>query len=223
MSRDDADSSAGAIDSTDAELDAVLSALALKDERRTGWQLRGVDEPETVAGHTWGVAYLCLLYAERAGVDPDRAVRLAVVHDLAEAETGDEPTRADSTAEKPDADRKEARERAAITELLGPFEHEDGDDTPLPGTSIRAAWEEYEVRSTPEAQFVKDMDLVDMCFQALYYEREGRYDPTENRPAFQEYDRLDEFFATAEPRLRTDVGRALYDAIHERYQAARDG
>jgi putative hydrolase of HD superfamily len=224
------------VEPTDAELDAVLSALALKDERRTGWQLRGVDEPETVAGHTWGVAYLCLLYAERAGVDPDRAVRLAVVHDLAEAETGDEPTRADSTVEQPDSDRKEARERAAIAELLGPFER-DGDTTVAGSSSTgdsddqsatasnshRAAWEEYEERSSPEAQFVKDMDLVDMCFQALYYEREGRYDPTEDRPAFQEYDRLDEFFATAEPRLRTDVGRALYDAIHERYQAARDG
>lgn len=236
MTRDDADRSGGAVDPTDAELDAVLSALALKDERRTGWQLRGIDQPETVAGHTWGVAYLCLLYADRAGVDPDRAVRLAVIHDLAEAETGDKPTRADSTAEQPGPGRKEARERAAIAELLGPFDR-DGDTTVAGSSStgdgdgssttengsLRAAWEEYEDRASPEAAFVKDMDLVDMCFQALYYEREGRYDPTEDRPAFREYDRLDEFFATAEPRLRTDVGRTLYRAIRERYEAVRDG
>lgn len=201
---------------TDAELDALLSTLALKDERRTGWQLRGIEDPETVAGHTWGVAYLCLLYAERAGVDPDRAVRLAVLHDLAEAETGDEPTRADSGADQPDPEAKERRERAAIEELLGPFE-----DVRIDGESLREAWEAYEARESQAAQFVKDMDLVDMCLQALYYERQGRYDATVDQPAFAEYDRLDEFFATAEPRLRTDVGRALYDAIHERYERAK--
>lgn len=208
---------ADAPEPTDAELDAVLAALALKDERRTGWQLRGIEDPETVAGHTWGVAYLCLLYADRAGVDADRAVRLAVLHDLAEAETGDEPTRADPSAEQPDPERKERRERAAVEDLLAPFEDRDIDGEPL-----RSAWEDYEARTSPEAQFVKDMDLVDMCLQALYYERERRYDPTAAQPAFDQYDRLDEFFATAEPRLRTDVGRTLYDAIRERYDAAKE-
>jgi putative hydrolase of HD superfamily len=202
---------------TDAESDALLSALALKDERRTGWRLRGIEAPETVAGHTWGVAYLCLLYADRAGVDPDRAVRLAVLHDLAEAETGDEPTRADSNAEQPDSEQKERRERAAVDRLLAPFA-----DREVDGESLQSAWEAYESRDSPEARFVKDMDLIDMCLQALYYEREGRYDPTVDRPAFEEYDRLDEFFATAEPRLQTDVGRALYDAVHERYERARE-
>ncbi|MFW5903616.1 MAG: HD domain-containing protein [Halolamina sp.] len=201
------------MDDLDTELDALLSALALKDERRTGWQLRGIDDPETVASHAWGVAYLCLLFADRAGVDPDRAVRLAVLHDLAEAKTGDVATRADPTADQPDPERKERREREAIAELLGPFESED---------ALRADWEEYEARSSPEARFVKDMDLIDMCLQALYYEREGRYDPAVDQPAFDEYDRLDEFFATAEPRVRTDVGRALFEAIRERYERARE-
>jgi putative hydrolase of HD superfamily len=203
-------------DVSDAELDALLSALALKDERRTGWQLRGIDAPETVAGHTWGVAYLCLLYADRVGVDPDRALRLAVLHDLAEAETGDEPTRADPGADQPDPEAKERRERAAVRELLEPFAGVRTD-----GESLRDAWEAYEAREDAAAQFVKDMDLIDMCLQALYYEREERYDPAADQPAFEAYDRLDEFFATAEPRLRTDVGRALYDAVHGRYERVK--
>lgn len=208
---------------TDSEVDGLLSALRLKDERRTGWQLRGIDAPETVAGHTWGVAYLCLLYADRAGVDPDAAVRLAVVHDLAEAETGDEPTRADASADQPDPEAKERCERDAIEQLLAPFKHgQPSDEQTHPEQrdrgSPRGLWEEYEARDSPEAQFVKDMDLVDMCLQALYYERAKRYDATVDQPAFEEYDRLDEFFATAEPRVQTDVGRALYDAVHERYQ-----
>jgi len=111
-------------DSSDAgpALDALLDAYALKDERRTGWQLRGVDAPESVAAHTWGVAYLVLALGDQfreglPGLDLDRALRLAVVHDVAEAETGDAATRADSTADSVDAAAKEAAERAAMEDL----------------------------------------------------------------------------------------------------------
>ena len=87
---------------------------------------------------------------------------------------------------------------------------------PFPG--VRAAWDEYEARETPEARFVKEMDLIDMCLQALAYGRDDRSDPAAGAPAFEAYDRLDEFFATAESRLRTDLGRALFEAIERRYE-----
>jgi putative hydrolase of HD superfamily len=193
------------------DLDAVLEALSLKDETRTGWQLRGVAAPESVADHSWGVSLLCLLYGPRAGVDVDRALRLAVVHDVAEARTGDVPTRVDPNAPSPDPEAKERRERAALKSLLAPFD--DG---------LRDVWEEYESRETPEARFVKDMDLVDMCAQAVRYEREGRYDPDADDGAFEAYDHLDEFFATAAPRVRTDVGRDLFERLRSRYEAVRD-
>ncbi|RBI61666.1 phosphohydrolase [halophilic archaeon] len=190
-------------------IDALAAAFALKDERRTGWQLRGVDDPESVAGHAWGVALLCLQYADEAGVDEDRALRLAVVHDLAEAETGDVATRADADDQRVDGEEKVRRERAAMDDLAAPL----SDD-------VRALWEEYEARETPAARFVKDMDLIDMCLQALVYERADRY-AGDDGEQFDEYDDLDEFFATAEPRLRTDVGERLFAAIRARYEDAK--
>ena len=201
----------------DAALDAVLAAYDLKDERRTGWQLRGVDDPESVAAHSWGVAYLVLALGERfreelSGVDLDRALRLAVVHDAAEAETGDVATRADSTADAVDREAKVAAEREAMADLAGPLPER-----------VRDAWEAYEARDSPEAVLVKECDLLDTCLQALTYERDERYDPERGEPdAFREYDDLDEFFATTEPRLRTETGRALFAAVRERYRAARD-
>ncbi|WP_058367163.1 HD domain-containing protein [Haloparvum sedimenti] len=207
----------------DDAIDALIETYDLKDERRTGWQLRGVAEPETVAAHSWGVAYLVLaigdrLAAELAPDDPtepllDEALRLAVVHDAAEAETGDVATRADPAAasESPSPEEKEAAERAAMGDLAGP----------LPDR-VRAAWEAYEARETPAARLVKECDLIDLCLQALAYERAERYDPAAGEPdAFAAYDDLDEFFATAEPRLRTDAGRALVARIRERYEAAK--
>lgn len=204
-------------DDPDRALDAVLAAYELKSERRTGWQLRGVERPESVAAHSWGVAYLVAALGDRLArdlpdIDLDRALRLAVVHDVAEAETGDIPTRADSTADSVDPDRKEAAERDAMRGLAGP----------LPDR-VRGAWEAYEARESPEAVLVKECDLLDACLQAVAYERGDRYDPERGDPdAFREYDDLDEFFATAAPRLRTDAGRELFEAIRERYRRARD-
>ncbi|QCC58265.1 HD family hydrolase [Natrinema thermotolerans] len=191
------------------ELDALLEALELKDERRTGWDLRGIDAPESVAAHTWGVATLCLYYADRAdGVDRDRAVSMALLHDLGEARIGDIATRAEDDNQRVDGDEKVARERDAIVDLLEPF---DGDE-------FRSLWAAYEARETQTARFVKDMDLIDNCLQALKYERGERYDETERNEAFDEYENLDEFFATAAPRLRTPVGERLFEAIKTRYE-----
>lgn len=193
-------------------IDALAAAFALKDERRTGWQLRDVSDPESVAGHTWGVALLCLQYGGEAEVDIDRALRMALVHDLAEAKTGDVATRVDDADQRVSAREKVRTERAAMDELAAPL----ADD-------VRERWEEYEARDTPEASFVKDMDLIDMCLQALVYEREGRYDAEDENDNFEAYDDLDEFFATAEPRLRTSVGKRLFEEIEARYETVRDG
>ncbi|MYL66178.1 HD domain-containing protein [Halorubrum distributum] len=209
---------ADADDGRDAALDAVLAAYDLKDERRTGWQLRGVDDPESVAAHSWGVAYLVVtlgdrLAADLPGVDLDRALRLAVVHDVAEAETGDVATRADSTADAVDREAKVAAEREAMADLAGPLPER-----------VRDAWEAYEARESPEAILVKECDLLDTCLQAVVYERGDRYDPEHGEPdAFREYDDLDEFFATSEPRLRTEAGRELFAAVRDRYRVERDG
>lgn len=86
-------------------LDALVTALALKDERRTGWQLRGVTDPEPVAAHSWGVSLLALLFTP-SDVDRDRVLRMAVVHDLGEAVVGDVPTRADPADQPLDRESK---------------------------------------------------------------------------------------------------------------------
>ena len=200
----------------DSAVDAVCAAYELKDERRTGWQLRGVDDPESVAAHSWGVAYLVVAFGDRfrdelPGVDLDRALRLAVVHDVAEALTGDVATRADETAGPIDREAKAAAEREAMATLADP----------LPAR-IADAFATYEARETPEAVLVKECDLLDTCVQAVVYEREDRYDPATGDPtAFTEYDALDEFFATTEQRLQTDAGRVLFDRLRARYRHHR--
>ncbi|WP_323192123.1 HD family hydrolase [Halostella sp. PRR32] len=190
------------------ELGPLLELLDLKDERRTGWELRDIEDPESVAAHTWGMATLCLVYADRVEVDRDRAVTMALIHDLAEVRTGDIATRAEDGRQAVSATEKEAAEREAIADLLSPF----------PDEELHTLWEEYEARESRTAKFVKDMDLIDNCLQALKYEREDRYDGSEPNEHFSEFGNLDEFFATAAPRLQTSLGETLFEQIKTEYE-----
>jgi putative hydrolase of HD superfamily len=197
-------------DAVDGEaIEALARAYDLKDENRTGWQLRGIEDPESVAGHSWGVSLLVVRFCP-PDIDRERALELAAIHDVAEAETGDIATRAEAGAQTVEKAEKERRERAAMEGPLSGL-----------GRDVREVWEAYEARETPEARFVKDMDLLDTCLQALVYEREGRYDPDADNDEFEEYDALDEFFATSEPRLSTERGRELFERVRSKYEAVK--
>jgi putative hydrolase of HD superfamily len=182
----------------------LLHAYRLKDRPRTGWGLRGVAQPESVADHSWGTALLCLLFADEAGVDAAEALEIALVHDLAEAETGDF-----ARHEGADVAAKPALEADAMATLAALW--------PGPVTErVQRRWEAYEVRSGAAARFVRDMNLVDMGLQALAYARRGG--------SGADAEALAEFVASAQARVETDVGRALVAEVAAAYRPlARSG
>lgn len=192
-------------------IDTLLKTLELKDEKRTGWQLRNVEDPESVADHSWGVALLILIYGETEEINTDKALKMALVHDLAEVETGDLPTRAVDVEQEISDEEKELKEREAIS----------GISKDLNRHEIRHLWKEYNRKKSSEANFVKDMDMIEMCLQALKYEKEERYDPEKDNENFKEYENMDEFFATTQPRLNTETGEELFKKIKSRYEKAK--
>lgn len=197
-----------------ANLDYLLRAYRLKDEPRAGWLLRGVADPESVADHTWGTALLCFLFAEEAGVRAGEAIEIALLHDLAEAEIGDVPSLADEAARTMPEAEKARLEAKAMAHLEAIW--------PAAATArVRERWQAYEDRGSAAALFVRDMNLIDMCLQALIYERDGRYDPEADLPAFTNHPHLDEFFASAEARLGTRFGRSLFAEVAEAYREIR--
>jgi putative hydrolase of HD superfamily len=187
----------------------VLAAFKLKERVRTGWALRGVEAPESVADHSWGTALLCLLYADEAGLRAETAVNMAIVHDIAEAITGDVPTR---VAEMNDRDLRRRKREREVTAMDQMFPH-------AVDATVRELWDEYEESQSPTALFVRDMNLVDMCLQALIYERDRRYPTDAANPNFPDFKGLDEFFATSRPRFSTQVGKRLFDEIFREYAA----
>lgn len=137
----------------------LLEALQLKELPRAGWLRAGLaaateDAAESVAAHSWGVAWLVAALCPD-DIDRGRALEIAVVHDLAEVRTGD-ITPHDGVA----PNTKAAAEDAATRAIVAPLSSAD---------RLYSAWREYEDGATPEARFVKACDKLDMALQAVRY------------------------------------------------------
>ncbi|XP_049528592.1 5'-deoxynucleotidase HDDC2 isoform X2 [Dermacentor silvarum] len=63
----------------------------LKGIRRTGWVLRGVPDPERISGHMYRMSIMAMMVGNdpEAGVDKDKCIRMALVHDMGECIVGD--------------------------------------------------------------------------------------------------------------------------------------
>lgn len=135
--------------------DLAAEAVRLKEVRRAGWLRVGITDPESVAAHSWGVALLVLLRCPPE-LDRGRLLAMAILHDLAEVETGDLTPHDGVSREE-----KHRRESIAMRRLLAGR------------PDLLALWEEAEARLTPEARFLKQLDTLEMGVQARRYKENG--------------------------------------------------
>lgn len=170
-------------------LGLAQTASKLKSTLRTGWLDRGISprETESVADHSLGVALLAWASAleardRGANIDPERVLKLAIVHDLAEAETGDIPPYAHEDVpviENPDAreaflnlrhvrdpernSAKRAAEQAAMQRLLATL-------PAAPRREIEEIWNELRAGTSRESRFVKQVDRLETFLQSRSYQ-----------------------------------------------------
>ncbi|MBS7638083.1 HD domain-containing protein [Candidatus Bathyarchaeota archaeon] len=147
-------------------LDLLEAAGKLKRIRRAGWVEVGVQEPESVAEHSYRTALLAMILADLQGLDAEKAVRMALLHDLAEAEVGDlTPEEKGAKGQAHILEEDEAMDR-----LLSPLPE------PL-SARYSSLWRELRCAASPEAEMVTQADKLEMCIQALEYKRES-FDPS---------------------------------------------
>ena len=127
--------------------DNLLEMLELKQLSRTGWVRSGVENPESVAAHSWGMAVLALRLAPKE-LNLERVLSLCLVHDLPEVRIGD-LTPYDDTSNKAELEHK------AMSDMAPQW---------------LSLFEEYEAEETAEAKFVKQIDKLDMGLQAIMYQ-----------------------------------------------------
>lgn len=135
-------------------IDFLQSASALKDTLRTGRTASG--RRESTADHSWRLCLLALLLADDLeGVDLVRLLQLCVVHDLAEAVTGDVPAPCQAAG-----DGRKERERDALRSLCAPLPEELRQ-------RIEALCSEYDSGRSPESLMAKGLDKIETMLQHL--------------------------------------------------------
>ncbi|MBI4258385.1 MAG: HD domain-containing protein [Thaumarchaeota archaeon] len=150
-------------------------AGALKKEIRRGWILKvNVRDAESVADHSWRTALLALIVAGYKGLDVERAMGMALIHDVGESVIGD------LTPEDADAPRKGVLEDEAVQRILSTLPE-------VVKTVLSSLWEEYKAGASSEARLVRELDKVEMALQAEEYRLDG-YDASKLKE-FKEYAR----------------------------------
>jgi putative hydrolase of HD superfamily len=142
----------------DTRLDQFVAFLIEADKlkkilRRT--LLADASRRENSAEHSWHLALSAMALEEYAAepVDLRRVLEMVVVHDLVEIDAGD--TFAYDVAGNA---TRHARESAAADRLFGLL-------PPDAGARLRALWEEFEARATPEARFATAVDRIQPFLQ----------------------------------------------------------
>lgn len=67
----------------------VSALLTLKRVERAGWVEMCLNDVESVADHSFSLAALAMVYARRHGLNLSKVLEMALIHDVAEAYTGD--------------------------------------------------------------------------------------------------------------------------------------
>ena len=160
----------------------------LKHLDRAGWVRRGVEKPESVAGHMYRMALLSFLAPANPTMDRNKCIKLSLVHDIGESIVGD-ITPFDGISKE----EKYKREKSALERISTLISE------PV-GIEIRELWEEYERGETQESIYVRDLDKFDMIFQAHEYEKSQGID-------------LQNLFTSTEGWFKTDQVKAWVDHL----------
>ena len=116
----------------------------------------GVDgRQESVAEHTWRMAFMAVLIAPKLSVvvSVEKVLKMILIHDLNEAYVGDVP--AQFQIEHTNQKRLETEN---MIDLLKRFPGETMEQ-------IAALWHEYEANETVEAKFAKSLDKMECRLQ----------------------------------------------------------
>lgn len=158
----------------------------LKELKRTGWILRKVDDPETVAEHSFRAALMAWVLGEKRGLNSPKLLKMLLIHDLVEVYAGDATPYDSLITAEVDLDKllsqfprhskekkeqlfkeKHSKELAALKKIT----------LKLPEKlkkEMYDLWMEYDIGSTLEGRFARQLDRIETLLQALEYEKKHK-------------------------------------------------
>ncbi|MFN4337309.1 MAG: HD domain-containing protein [Candidatus Nitrosocaldus sp.] len=172
-------------------LEFFTTACRLKRVKRKGWLVKARvsrEDAESVADHSYMLALMAMVIADTKGLDACKAIRMALLHDLAESITGD------YMPEEVDGKNKRAIEHDTMLRLLNTLPEGLRDE-------YARVWDEYANCKSEEAKLVHELDKAEMVLQARCYEYMGYRGV------------LDRFYAYAEPYVNDKIVRGLLSSL----------
>jgi 5'-deoxynucleotidase len=137
------------------------SVLQLKSVRRAGWVSKvKISDAESVADHTFSMCALVMLLSDILDFDTPKAMKMTILHDLAESIVGDfMPGHVTSG-------QKLAQEKNAMKSILSSLPKKTR-------SGYEKIWLEYLQNKSDIARFVHRVDKLEMALQARQYAKRG--------------------------------------------------
>jgi len=162
----------------------------LKRKPRRGWVINDIRDPESIAEHTFRAAIMAWILGKKKGLNIEKILKMALIHDLCEIYAGDTtpydsvlpksrkkraelmktwPRFSDSEKKKI-AQEKYKKEKKAIEKLTSKL-------SPSLRKEIQNLWLDYEKGLTPEGRFFRQTDRIESFLQDMEYWRRYKKPP----------------------------------------------
>jgi putative hydrolase of HD superfamily len=146
----------------------------LKRLPRTGWVVKGIKDPESIAAHSFSTTLMALaLGIDRKDIDLRKLLIMAIIHDLGESYLGD--LTPSSTELLGGNKNKKELEKKAIKKLFALLDEKKREE-------LLEIYEQYSNNETEEAKLLHQLDKLEMLLQAIEYQKAGF--PKENLNEF---------------------------------------
>ena len=135
--------------------------LMLKTIPRQGWiEKLEIEHPESVADHSYTVSTMSMVLSDLEGLNTEKIIKMALLHDLAESVIGDIIPNTITN------DEKILKENQAMKQILKNLPDK------ITGSYLEI-WNDYQNNSSQESNLLHDIDKLEMAFQAKFYQEKG--------------------------------------------------
>jgi len=165
------------------------TAGKLKEVVRTGWTRYPINNPESVADHSFRTAIMAMTLAPYFDINANKVIKMALIHDIADSIMGDIVTDAGSY-DLPNLKQKEIDEVSTGEKIFDIINAADN----------KAILTEFINQESPEAKFVSQLDKLEMAMQAREYEIRDNVN-------------LSDFFVSAKRKISDEQLKSILDTI----------
>lgn len=170
------------------EVNLIKDIGRIKKVKRAGWVREGINEAESVADHSFRVAVMAMVFGEQLGVNTNKLIRMALVHDIAEGFTGDKIVERGTNIDNQSREQKDREEIETLRKIFADIP--DADEL----INLQAD------QNSMEARILKQLERLEMAIQALEYEEAYGKD-------------LSEFFENAAHHINHPYLREILDSV----------